>query len=371
MSLPRVGPALLAALLFAVAVFYVVPRALEAHATLALADDPALIAQRALDEKFTTAVAEREIRQALDKRDADLANSFVALAASRHVVLDATLIGQVKAALAEEQSTIRTAKNFARGFVVGEPNDMASLAGTTAGDLFVFGDIRDALREGTRLARGDKADTLVLGLACIGLAITAGTYATLGFEAPARIGLSLAKAARKTGALSADLAASFGRLVRTTVDWSALKKAIAGASISEPALALRAARGAFKVQRADGLVHFARDIGRVEAKADAPAALDALHIAQSPKDMSRLAELAAKEGGKTRAILKVAGRAAIVLTGAAFDLGLWIFGALLTLFGFISSLKAAAERITLRLLRRRKQHRRRAMFNRALAAISA
>ena len=32
--------------------------------------------------------------------------------------------------------------------MTGEPNDMAGLAGTTLGDLFVFGDIRDAAREG-------------------------------------------------------------------------------------------------------------------------------------------------------------------------------------------------------------------------------
>ena len=35
---------------------------------------------------------------------------------------------------------------------------MAALAGTAVGDLFVFGDIRDALREGKRLAAGEQAD---------------------------------------------------------------------------------------------------------------------------------------------------------------------------------------------------------------------
>ena len=54
---------------------------------------------------------------------------------------------------------------------------MVSLAGTALGDLFVFGDIRDALREGARLAQGQEADRLILGLACVGIAITAGTYA--------------------------------------------------------------------------------------------------------------------------------------------------------------------------------------------------
>ena len=60
---------------------------------------------------------------------------------------------------------------------------------------------------------------MILGLACVGLAITAGTYATLGTAAPARIGLSVAKVARKTGRLSADLTAYIGRTMRGVVDW--------------------------------------------------------------------------------------------------------------------------------------------------------
>jgi hypothetical protein len=90
--------------------------------------------------------------------------------------------------------------------ITGEPDDAAGLAGTALGDLFVFGDVRDAAREGVRLARGEAADDLVLGLACVGIAVTAGTYASLGLATPARVGLSLAKVARKTGGMSARLA---------------------------------------------------------------------------------------------------------------------------------------------------------------------
>ncbi len=308
-------------------------------------------------EKFNAAVATREINAALAAKDADLADSFVKLAAARKVALDSALKQKVAAAVQEENSVQHAAQSFAYGFVAGEPNDAASLAGTALGDLFVFGDIRDAVREGSRLALGEKADTMILGLACVGLAITAGTYATLGAEAPARIGLSLAKAARKTGRLSADLAASVGRMLRGVVDWGRLKSAIKGVSVTEPALAIRAAREAVKIRRARGLVHLASDVGTVQAKAGTRAALDALEIAQSPREMSRVAKLAEKEGGKTRAILKLAGRAAIMLTVGAFDLGVWIIGALLTLLAFVASLKSMAERLTWRVLVKRKARR--------------
>ena len=344
------------AILAAVAGF-VVPRGIEAQNLLSIENEPARIVDRALGERFNAPLAADEIGAALASGDSDLAKSFVDLSATRHVSLDPVLIKRVDAAVAEAASATHATESFALGLVTGEPKDMAGLAGTTLGDLFVFGDVRDALREGGRFVTGEPADTLVLGLACIGLTITAGTYATLGTAAPARVGLSVAKAARKTGKLGAELAALIGRMMRGVVDWGRLQQAIVGGSISQPALAVHAVREAVKIERAGGLVHLARDVGRVQAKAGTQAALDGLKIAESPREMGRVAKLAEKEGSRTRAILKVAGRGAIVLGVATFDLALWTLGAILVLFGFVCSLKNATERVTLRFLRYRKQRR--------------
>jgi hypothetical protein len=357
MQNPRLGLALLAAVLAATLAIYVVPRGIAAGSLLSIAHDPVRISARALDGKFDAARATREIEQALADNDADLANSFVELAAERHVTLDRALTDQVARAVAETSTARHATESFARGLVTGEPKDMAGLAGTTLGDLFVFGDVRDAVREAGRLAMGQPADELILGLACVGLVITAGTYATLGASAPARVGLSVAKAARKSGRLAAGLGAAIARMLRGVVDGGRLKKAIVGASLSEPALAVHGVREAVKIERAGGLIDLARDVGRVEAKAGARAALDGLQIAQSPAEVARVAKLAEKEGGKTRAILKLLGRGAIALTVATFDLGMWILGALFSIFAFVASLKGATERITLRWLRRRRRRR--------------
>jgi hypothetical protein len=95
----------------------------------------------------------------------------------------------------------------------------------------------------------------------------------------------------------------------------------------------------------------------VQSKAGTKAALDGLKVAETPREMSRLAQLAEKAGGKTRAILKVAGRGAIMLTFAAFDLAVWIAGALLTVFGLVTSLKSTTERVTQRMIDRGKRRR--------------
>jgi len=349
------GAAWLTAGLFAIAALFCVPLGIEADALLTAADDPVAIADRALDRAFDRDAATHEIETALAANDADLAKSFVDLADERGVPVSPELKQRVDAAVEDANSASAAAGSFASGFVTGEPKDIAGLAGTTVGDLFVFGDIRDAVREGSRYVSGEDYDQLVLGLACLGIAITAGTYATAGAGTPARVGLSAVKAARKTGRIGARMADWIGRSLRDVVDWSALKRA--GASLSEPAVAVRTAREAVKVEKADGLVRLVSDVGTVQAKAGTQAALDGLKIADGPKEMGRIAKLAEKKGGKTRAILKFLGRSAILLSIGTLNLVSWMFAAVMALWGFMSSAKAGVERATLRHLARKKQRR--------------
>ena len=272
------------------------------------ADDPVKIADQALDDIFSRAVAEREIGAALAAGDIDLAQSFLDLSAERGLALDPALAEEVKKAQTDAASATHTAGRFVKGLWSGEPTDLASLAGTAVGDLFVFGDIRDAAREGTHYLLGQPADPWILGLAGVGIAVTAATYASVGLGAPERIGLTLAKVARRTGRLN-------------------------------PVLAVRVARDAVKVEKAGGLVDLVGDVGRIETKAGTQAALDSLKIAEEPRDVSRLARLSAAKGGKTRAIIKLLGRGAILLTVSALDLASWTLWAALLLFGFASCCK--------------------------------
>jgi hypothetical protein len=331
-----------------------VPAGFEAGTLVSLQDDPAALADHMLDVSFDAPVAKREIESALGANDPDLAVSFLALARDRSVAVDPGLADQVEAARAAAASASHAVGSFAQGLITGEPADMAGLAGTALGDLFVFGDIRDALREGARLVTGQPTDELILGLACAGLAITAGTYATAGAGVPVRAGLSLAKAARATGRMSAHMAEWVGRSLRDVLDLGALGRAIGGATFTGPVVAVHAAREAVKVEKTTELFRLAGDVGRVEAKAGTQAALDGLKIAEGPRDMSRIAKLAERYGGKTRAVLKLGGRAAIMLTVGAANLFSWMLAAIMTLFGFCSSCKRTAERVTERLILRRK-----------------
>jgi hypothetical protein len=179
----------------------------------------------------------------------------------------------------------------------------------------------------------------------------------LGAAAPARVGLTLVKAARKTGRLGGAMAAWINRSLREMVDWTALKGTVSARSLAQPAAAARTMREAIRVEKAQPLLRFVGDLGRVQASAGTRAALDGLKLAEGPRDVSKLARLAAAKGGKTRAILKLAGRSAIVLAVGAFDLAMWLFWALVTLLGFVTSLKRMTEAIAQRSCMRRKLRR--------------
>ena len=303
------------------------------------------------------ALVAENIEAALAAGDADLADSFVELARDKGIAVSDELSKRVSDAVAEANSTSHFAKRFATGLVTGNADDVASLSGTVAGDLFVFGDIRDVVREGKHLATGEDTDRLVLGLATVGLAVTAATYVSVGGVGPVRAGLTLVKDARKVGRLGEGLTQWAGRSAREVVDAPMLQQAVATGSVLRPGETVSAIKAAFRAEKAGALVRLAKDVGRVGEKAGTRGALDTLRIAEGPKDVARAARLAESKGGQTRAILKMLGRGALLLAAGAFNLTMWVFGALLALFGFLSSIKATTERATVAWLRRKKARR--------------
>jgi len=354
-----IGSALAGTAVCALACALLWPHARDAGAILAAQDDPAELSDLELNSALrnNAAVIAGNIEAALTAGDADLADSFVDLAREKNISLSDDLSRRVSDAVREENSTSHRAKRFATGLVTGNADDVASLSGTVAGDLFVLGDIRDVVREGKHLAMGEDTDRLVLGLAAVGLVVTAATYVSVGGAAPVRAGLTMVKDARKVGRLGEGLTEWAGRSARDMVDVPVLQNAVASGSVMRPGRTVTAIRAAFSAEKAGALVRLAKDVGRVGERAGFRAAQDTLKVAEGPEDLARAARLAESRGGQTRAILKLLGRGALLLAAGAFNLTLWVFGALLALFGFLSSIKATTERLTQSWLIRKKARR--------------
>lgn len=369
----RIGLCLLGVAVCAAAFALFWPHAEQSGRVLAVQDDPVELSDIQINSVLRNdpATLEHQIEDALAAGDADLANSFVDVADARGIVLPDSVRGRVTAAVADEQSATHVARRFVTGLVTGNADDVASLSGTVAGDLFVFGDVRDAVREGKHLATGENVDRIVLGLAVAGLAVTAATYVSVGGAAPVRAGLTLVKDARKVGRLGSGLSRWAGRSAREVIDTPVLEHAVADASLVQPGQTVRAIKAAFRTEKAGALVRFAKNVGRIGEKAGARGAFDALKIAEGPKDVARAARLAESKGGQTRAIMKILGRGALLLTAGAFNFTLWIFGAIVALLGFLASIKATTERLTLAWIARRKVRRVRSQLAAATALQTA
>jgi hypothetical protein len=365
----RIGLALAAMTVSGAALAGIWPHARQAGAILAAQDDPAELSDLQVSSALRNSqtIVVDQIEAALAAHDTGLAASFVDLAKSKNISLADDLVQRVNEAVAEENTTSHFARRFATGLVTGNADDAGSLSGTVAGDLFVFGDIRDVVRESKHLVMGEDTDRLVLGLATAGLAVTAATYVSVGGVVPLRAGLTLVKDARKVGRLGEGLTEWAGRSAREVVDTSVLQDAVSSAAVTRPTQTVSAITAAFRAEKAGGLVRLAKDVGRVSEKAGARGALDTLKIAEGPEDVARAARLAEASGGKTRAILKLLGRGALLLAAGAFNLSWWVFGALFALFSLLASIKATTERVTQSVI----DHGKRRRLRRQLAAAAS
>lgn len=286
---------LVVAATFGIGAYVTLPQAWQGLELRLAADDPARLTDLRLDETFNRDAAIREIEAALKAGDAELAQSFVALGAERGIQLPQELLTRVEIANSAVAEAQRSLYNFAHGFITGEPNDAAGLAGATTGDFMVFGDIRDLAREGSRWMQGDAADPLIAGLAAAGLAVTAGTYFSLGTAAPARIGSTLLKVARRTGRIGA-------RLTDNVI-------------------------GLLKARRTGRVASALADVGQIQRRAGTRAALEGLRHADDVADLARAGKLAEKKGRSTLAIFKTLGRGAIALGAGALAISGWVIGA--------------------------------------------
>lgn len=332
---------------------WLVPVAKESAKLIAARDDPAALADLGLRD-FTAEDAARAIAAALAEDDTALATSYLALADARHLAVPPELRKQVEAANGTTAQALHSAKAFGMGFITGQPNDLAGLAGAATSDLMVWGDIRDAGREGLKMVRGEEPDQLILGLSAVGIAVTAGTYATVGASLPVRMGISLVKVAKRTGRLSAGLLRSFTRAARESVDFVALRRLLSGSAAVDGA----AVKSLVRTDRLATLTRMLDDTARIEAKAGTRAALEGLKVAEGGRDLSRVARLSDAKGGQTLAILKTLGRGAITITSLLFHLIWWGFLAAFYLFALVSSFNSfcvACARRTWRHKRRRRE----------------
>ncbi|MGE3245952.1 MAG: hypothetical protein AB7J19_06435 [Beijerinckiaceae bacterium] len=343
---PHYGRALIAVfiLVLGAGALWFAPRGADAWPRLMARDDPAALTALGLKDSLTPAHLVAEMRAALDAGDIDLAQSFAKLAEQERMAVPPDLSARLETQTSTAASALRGVRDFIGGARSGTADSGAGLAGVVASDLTGVGDVRDLVSEGRKMARGEEPDRLVLGLATAGLAITGATIVSLGAAMPARAGATAIKTAAKTGRLSRPLAARIGRLVGEAVDPKAATAAASAAARFELVAARQAAQQAVRPAALKRLGTIASDVAMIGRRGGVRTAQEALAVSRSGAELGRVARLAEVRGGATRAVLKVLGRGAIVLTSGALILAGWVFSAVTWLWLALLVMLALARR---------------------------
>jgi hypothetical protein len=320
-------PVLLAVLVVAVlGCAFATPSAWRAWRLYAAGDDPAARASVRLEESVTASRIAAEIDAAIKAEDEELATSFIGLAEAHGVSVDPQAEARVAALRAKGPK--RALRDFGHGFVEGESSTLPALIGSTTSDLLGYGDLRDLWREGQKVLQGGTADELTVGFAAAGLALSVATWTSIGAALPERTGLSALKIAQKTGRLSRALTASLARLAVKALDREALGATVAAIGRADVVAARATVKGILRPAALKGLAAVGHDAGEIYAKAGARSLNDALALAQSEGELRQAARLAAKEGLKTRAVLTLLGRAALIGASLAGTAVFWSFALL-------------------------------------------
>ena len=197
------------------------------------------------------------------------------------------------------RSAARSAWRCGRGFVTGEGASTAEITCAIGSDLMVVGDVRDVGREVAHFAGGNEVDTVMLGLAGAGIALTAAVPASGGVSLAARTGVALMKAALRSGIAGAGLVTSIGKAVVGT-------KAVAG-TLSAPAMRRASVRGAVDLKRLAPLRDAASNLGHVWHAGGARSVTAAIRTAGSLDDLRHSSKIAQMFGKRTAAVYRTVG----------------------------------------------------------------
>lgn len=303
------------------------------HATqvFAVADDAAARVDTLLQEEVSASQLAATLDEALAGEDEGLAASLIEVADEQKYPVTAQQ--RTKLAALGEGSAWRSLRDFGGGFAYGNSQSGAAFSGALVGDVTGYGDLRDLYQEGSKLAAGQSADTLVIGLAAAGLAVSAATWTSVGAALPARSGMTLVKTAQKAGRLSKPLMATLSRAATAAIDRTALAQAVAATGRLELTAAWHSARTVLRPSTLTTFRNLGQDAATLYGRTGQRGARQVLAMAESSAEVSQAAKIAVVKGSKTRAILALLGRGALVAVAISLTAAGWIMSALWYVFG--------------------------------------
>ncbi|WP_128360037.1 hypothetical protein [Arcobacter venerupis] len=303
--------------------------------------DPSIEVEKELKQVATKEYLEKKIIESLNENKIE--DSIIYRDMAEYLNID--LSEELSKKLEEKNTFFSKVKSnthdFGESFVTGESDSMAGLAGSTISDMLIVGDIRDLSLEGQKLVSGEEYDSLVMGLAAIGVGMSASQLVTLGGSSSLKISTSIMKFAKKTNNLTKKFTKNFSSLLSKSMDYSKLKS-IDFKDTKNLKTNFASFGKTIDLKHTKELFENISILSKnVSSKIDT---IKLLKYVDNTDDLKRLNKISAKFGSKTKGVFKILGKNALTIGEFIinFTLGLIIqlFSLIISLVVFVASFKS-------------------------------
>jgi len=284
-----------------------------------------------------------EISAALDVGDGDMARSIATLAGEQRIAVSPQLVARIAALPAVDLGNV-----LQQGWKCVANGDFDSEAGfacVVATDLTGIGDARDLIGEGGNYLSGRPVNYVTLGIASAGLALTAGTVASLGAAMPVRAGVSFLKSMNKLGKLPPKLVGEVGLALSRSVDKVALAETVNLARefrVGEMGAPLSRI---FRTRGLAAVTDVATDFGTIGKAGGVRAMKLSAETARDLGEVKVAAKTAEKYKGGYLGAIKLIGRGALRLGDLLLSFIGWFIAAALWIIGTAMFLMKTARRV--------------------------
>ncbi|MEB4592920.1 hypothetical protein VSS37_18215 [Candidatus Thiothrix sp. Deng01] len=206
-------------------------------------------------------------------------------------------------------SARRTVNDFAAGFLDGQGESAASVAGAVTSDFTVVGDARDLWEQYQLYSKGEPVNELIVTLAGVGVGLTAASVMSAGAATPAKGGVSTTKLAARAGRLTPKFQKFLLREGKEVFDYKMFMQTARAEKNLDGIGA--AALKAYNPQAARAIKQTVEQVNSIRRASSTADALHMLKYVDNGEELARLEKLSFKYGSETKGILKVLGKSAI------------------------------------------------------------
>jgi len=278
------------------------------------------------------------ILSALERDDIEEADMYVEIAKFLDYQLPESTIARINEAHELSATVVRNTYQFGEGFVTGTGESTAGLAGAVTSDLTVIGDLRDIALEGGRMLAGQEYSELILGLSVVGVGVTAATIATGGGGIVAKAGISLVKAARRTGRLTSEFATTLTRLTTDAVNMPLLRRTMSGVDLTDLTRTQRVISDYGRNVRASRLLPVLSRMGEISNRVGPAETVRLMKFVKTGENLDDVSDMTKRFGLRSRGIMELTGKIALRSFKTSFRMMEWVAQSIMAILAWVGGL---------------------------------